>query len=49
MFDRPLVLLVANVNVVQPHVQHIATFLETIYLDDESADSVIASGCGLIG
>ena len=41
--------MTANVNIMQQHVPHIASFLENIYIDEESNDAVLASGCGLIG
>ena len=36
-------------NALQAHVQHITAFLENVYMDEESTEQVIASGCGLIG
>ena len=48
LFSRSSALAEA-VSALEPHVQHITAFLESVYMDEESTEQVVASGCGLIG
>ncbi|XP_052080886.1 importin subunit beta-1-like isoform X3 [Mytilus californianus] len=39
----------ADVNLIQPHVGHIMSFMEHIALDEDHSDENVAAACGLIG
>ncbi|XP_076458864.1 importin subunit beta-1-like [Babylonia areolata] len=39
----------ADVNLLQPHVAHIISFIEHISMDEDKSDSNIAACCGLLG
>ena len=41
--------VLAEVNVIQPHVAHMLQFVEHIAVEDDQSDGVIAASCGLIG
>ena len=42
-------LISADVNLLQPHVPHILSYIERIANDEDHTDSVIAATCGLLG
>jgi importin subunit beta-1 len=39
----------ADVNLIQPHVGHVMSFIEHIALDEDHSDENVAAACGLIG
>lgn len=41
--------LTADVNLIQPHVGHIMSFIEHIALDEDHSDDNISACCGLTG
>jgi hypothetical protein len=44
-----LLVITADVNLVQSHVPHIMHFIDQIAADPEHSDAVVGASCGLIG
>jgi len=44
-----LFIFTADVALLQPHVQHMISFIEHIALDEDHSDSNVSACCGLIG